>query len=242
MRRPPSSGRLTACAVLGLILVGCALIASATMVVLVLAPVVAGLLASALDRSGGLIATRMVRLASCLLPANVRTENGDEWVDHVMSAGEVGLRPVLIAIEIACVTAPKIALRLRLRPLAGRYILALFLTAIEVVRADPRERRRGSTFSLAKAVVRLGALYTLPLLALPTMRRTDLALRRWLLYAIGFATEFGLSTLTNGMSFWLVAIVSSTAGLITLCLSMLVVLKHEVVIQFASRLAGSDHE
>ena len=81
------------------------------------------LLAIELDRSGGLFGTRIVRLASVIFPKRVRQEHADEWADHVLSAGEAGFRPVIAAIELAVVTAPRMALRLRVRPAAGRYIL-----------------------------------------------------------------------------------------------------------------------
>ena len=71
-------------------------------------------------------------------------------------------------------------MRLRVRPAAGRYILALFLVAIEIVRADPDERRRGSTISAAKAILRLPALFTAPVMAVFVFRRMERKLPRWL--------------------------------------------------------------
>ncbi len=141
--RGPRRGSLEVCIVLGMTLATCALVASTTVIAVTVAPVVAGLLVIELDRGGGPIATGIVRSASRLLPKSARAENADEWADHVLSAGDVGLRPVLVALEIAIVSAPRIALRLRLRPLAGRYLLALFVVPLDVVRADPDERKRG---------------------------------------------------------------------------------------------------
>ena len=196
MERRPEQGGIAACAVLFAMLLGCALAASATLVAIVVAPVVGGLLVCELDRSGWLVARSIVRLAGRLLPQRVRQDHIDEWADHLASAGEDGLRPVLAAVKIAFVSAPRLGLRLWLRPFAGNYILALFLATTEVVRADPDERRRGSVISAAKAVVRLNALYATPLLAFVMMRRARFSLPRWILYAVGPSLSTSGETLT----------------------------------------------
>jgi hypothetical protein len=56
--------------------------ASSAVIAVVLTPVVAGLLVIELDRSGGLLATRIVRLAGVLLPKRARREHADEWGLH----------------------------------------------------------------------------------------------------------------------------------------------------------------
>lgn len=238
MKRSPSRGGSWACAVLVVVLIATALLATNVVVAVAVAPVIAGLLSIELDRRGGPIATGIVRAAGRLLPANARQQNADEWVDHVLSEGGVGLRPVLVALEIAFLGAPRIAWRLRVRPLAGRYVFALFLTAVQVAQADPDERRRGSTISATKAVVRLSAMFVTPLLALAVVRRFERVLPRWLLYAIGCAIYMALSTLTIGYPIWLGLVVFSGMSIVTMSVGMLVVLKTELIVRFASRLMG----
>jgi hypothetical protein len=96
--RGPKNKGLTVCIVLALVLILATLEASNTIVALALMPVIAGLLVTEFDRSGGLIATRIVRLASRLLPKSRRADYADEWVDHVLAAGDEGLHPVLAAL------------------------------------------------------------------------------------------------------------------------------------------------
>jgi hypothetical protein len=83
------------------------------LVALVLAPIFVGLATTELDRSGRRIAVPLVRLASHLLPAAARQEHVDEWVDHVLAAGEEGMRPVLAALSIAFWGAPVMGAWLR---------------------------------------------------------------------------------------------------------------------------------
>jgi hypothetical protein len=80
-------------------------------------------------------------------------DHTDEWVDHVLSAGAEGLRPVVSAVKIAPSAAPRIALRLRFRPFARRYVLPLLLVATDGVRADAGETRRGSRADVTRRVV-----------------------------------------------------------------------------------------
>lgn len=236
--RPNPSGA-AACVVLVVLLVACALMTSNPPIALVVTPIIAGLLVIELDRSGGLFATRIVRLASVLLPKRVRREHADEWADHVLSVGEAGLRPVIAAAAIAVVAAPKIALRLRVRPAAGRYILALFLVAIEIVRADPDERRRGSTISATKAILRLPALWTAPVMAVAVFRRMELKLPRWLFYATGTAIELALSnTFARLLPIWVGVPLLVLIQAVIMTVGIVVTLKHEAVIRFASGWIG----
>ena len=236
--RPNPSGA-AACIVLVVLLVACALMMSSALIAVVLTPVIAGLLVIELDRSGGLFATRIVRLASVLLPKRVRREHADEWADHVLSLGEAGLRPVIAAIAIALVAAPKIALRLRVRPAAGRYILALFLVAIEIVRADPDERRRGSTVSATKAILRLPALWTAPVMAVAVFRRMECTLPRWLFYATGTAIDLALSNMFAGLvPIWVGVPLLVLIQAAIMAVGIVVTLKHEALIRFASRWIG----
>jgi hypothetical protein len=234
-QRTPAPGSLSVCVSLAtVVIVGTAV---RSMVSLLLAGLAMALLASELDRSGRLFGVRVVRAASWLLPARLREGWTAEWEDHVLCAGEEGLRPVLAALGIALIAAPRIAAQVRLRPVAGRYILAWLLVAVEVVRADPTEQRRGSTISAVKAVVRLGALPVTPLLALTVLRRLERALPRWLLYAIGLAVEWCLSWVTVGTPIWIEAPAVCAAALIVLSIGAVVVMKGETIIRFATRLA-----
>ena len=237
--RKRGRGGLAACAALSLVLIAFTVVSWLAIMAL---PVVAGMLAIELDRSGGVMARRIVWLASWLLPKRVRKDYFDEWSDHVLTAGEEGLRPVLAAIEIACVSAPQIALSLRLRPAAGRYILALFMVAIDVARADPDEKRRGSTISTVKAILRLPALFITPILAVPVMRRAGLPVPRWALYVAGTLIEFGLSTAAAGAPVWQGALLLGAMQVTVMSIAMVVVIKHEAVIRFASRWATISDE
>lgn len=210
-----------------------------SMISLLLAGLAMGLLASEVDRSGRVFGVRIVRAASWLLPARLREGWATDWEDHVLCSGEEGLRPVLAALGIALIAAPRIAVQVRVRPVVGRYILAWLLVAVEVIRADPAEQRRGSTISAVKAVVRLGALPVTPLLALTVVRRVERALPRCLLYAIGFAVEWCLSWVTVGTPIWIEAPAVCGAAIVTLSIGALVVMKSETIIRFATGLAVS---
>jgi hypothetical protein len=92
------------------------------------------LLAAELDRSGRLIALRLVRAAARMLPSRMREDNKSQWVDHVLCAGEAGLRPVLVALWIAVMAAPRLAFRYRVRTRAAIYVGRLFLMYEEIER------------------------------------------------------------------------------------------------------------
>jgi len=94
-------------------------------------PVVATLLAAELDRSGGLLAVRVVRLASRALPRAVRAEHADDWKDYVLEVGEQGMRPLLAALWIAVRATPPLLFRLRVRLAAGFAIRHLLIACLE---------------------------------------------------------------------------------------------------------------
>lgn len=88
-------------------IVGVSLGASASpAVVAVVVGVLANLLAAEVDRSGGAYARWLVRQAGRMLPRAERARWVEEWTDHVLAAGEDGLRPLLVAWEVLIVTAP----------------------------------------------------------------------------------------------------------------------------------------
>jgi len=92
--RGTGQGGLGVCVVLAALLIACALVTKSIVATLA-GSVLCALLAIELDRSGGLIGVRLVRLASRLVPRRVRNDYADEWTDHVLSAGEAGMRPVM---------------------------------------------------------------------------------------------------------------------------------------------------
>lgn len=79
-----------------------------------LLPVLAGLLAAQIDRESGTMAVALVRAASRLLPDDRRDEICDEWLDHVLAAGEHGLPPLTRALSIAVIAVPLLAMGLRI--------------------------------------------------------------------------------------------------------------------------------
>jgi hypothetical protein len=87
----------------------------------------------------------VVALAARLVPPRHRRDLIDEWSDHVLSAGEEGTRPLLVAIRIAFLAAPRIALRYRLRRRAALYVVRLFdvyFEQIEQLVITPASARR----------------------------------------------------------------------------------------------------
>lgn len=241
MRRPSASGSAATCgALLLLILLGSARRASTPVIATVVTPILLSLLANELDRSGGLIARPIVRLASWLLPRNIRTANADEWQDHVLCAGEQGLRPVGIALQIALITAPRIALRSHLRPAAGRYLLALVDTALDVLAKGPRGKSRAAEWiSLGKALIRISALPALPALALLTMRRHSVP-PRWLTYAIGtlalLVQPYAIPRSSPLSSFWIQSLAAMALVSVELAVGVMFIIKSPVLKRVGIRL------
>jgi hypothetical protein len=235
MRR--SRAGLAACGILLATLLACALVPS-RLVELVAVPVVAGLFAIEFDRSGGVIATRIVKIAGRLLPKPARGANTDEWTDHVLATGEAGLRPVLVAMGIAMCAAPRIALRLRAGPKLGRYIVGLLAAAYGVMSAD--HKRSGPEFwRLVQAFTRMPALYAAPLLAPLALRSQSRTLVRRLSYPIGIAGWWGMASVTSPTgNWWLQQLIFLTVTATTLFGWTILMLKFDAVITFAYRLAG----
>jgi hypothetical protein len=77
-------------------------------------PLLTGLMAAHIDREGRNIAEELVTAASRLLPARERDDFREEWIDHVRSAGEHGLRPLTRALSIMLIASPSLAIGLRL--------------------------------------------------------------------------------------------------------------------------------
>lgn len=117
--KAPTPSRLTACAVLIALVAVCFVVRSLPGAAVFL-PILLGLLAAELDRTGGVVAVRIVKSGGRLLPAKDREHLVEEWTDHVLSAGEAGMRPVGAALSILIFAAIRLAFRLRVRrQLAG---------------------------------------------------------------------------------------------------------------------------
>lgn len=79
----------------------------------VVLPFLVTLAAAHIDRESGRIARSIVRGASLLIPEARRQEELEEWSDHLESAGEQGLFPLTRALSIALISAPALAVGLR---------------------------------------------------------------------------------------------------------------------------------
>jgi hypothetical protein len=112
--KAPSPNRFTACAVLIAFVALCFAVPSFPGAAILL-PILLGLFAAELDRTGGVVGVRIVRFGGRLVPARCREPLVDEWVDHVLSAGDAGLRPVGAAFSILIFAALRLAFRLRVR-------------------------------------------------------------------------------------------------------------------------------
>jgi hypothetical protein len=83
-------------------------------------PLLGGLLAIELDRGSGRISLALTRAAARALPRRDRDNFRDEWIDHVLSAGEQGVAPLSRAISITLIAAPLLAIGLRIGRRARR--------------------------------------------------------------------------------------------------------------------------
>jgi hypothetical protein len=102
-----------------------------SLLAVVLLPLVIALLAGELDREGGRVAVRIVDFASRMLPKHSRADHRDEWRDHVLASGEVGVRPGLSAIAIALIAAPRLAVAEHLGEYGGFSFLGRLGPAIK---------------------------------------------------------------------------------------------------------------
>jgi hypothetical protein len=132
-RRPV--GAFAVCVVLAAILTVCVILDSAVVDVAI-APVAAAMLGAEFDRSGEFIGRRIVLLASRVLPQEIRKAHSEEWLDHVRSAGDDGLRPVLTAIDIALRSAPRIALASCARRFYGTFLLVYAVESVCVAQGS----------------------------------------------------------------------------------------------------------
>jgi hypothetical protein len=135
------------------------------------------LLAAELDRSGRHVALRIVDVVAALLPRAQRADLVDEWHDHILTAGEQGLRPVLAAASIAR-AALSLAFRYRFRVWAAFYLMRAFTATLAMcLQALPALEKRLAprpAFRLASLIAAL----TLPLnVVVPSAERWPLSLR-----------------------------------------------------------------
>jgi hypothetical protein len=209
---PRSPNPLVVCGTLGALVAICALVPSSPLTAALL-PVVAALLAAEIDRTGRLLAVRIVAGAGRFLPTAVREDHVAEWRDHVLSVGEEGLRPVLTALFIAVRAAPALAFRLRVRLAAAKWLLemgAVFLFGPAPLIFGDAALARRRLDRWFRFVLFCFALQALPLQALILHRRRPPI---WATIGCGLALSaanviaipapFGfLLLLNNGLTFW----------------------------------------
>jgi hypothetical protein len=196
---------------------------------------VVALLAIEIDRSGRYVAVPVVKLASLILPRSARREWADQWVDHVLCDAEDGIRPMLSAFSIATFAAPKLAMSLRLRPIAGRYLYALLSVTLDVMVGSGKRRHRKSPIPFAKASLRLSALWMVPLLALGGMRWRR-GVPRWAVYVLGTGSTWVIPNLWfSWLSLPGVVLALAVQGVLTVAAGLLIA-NEEGVIEIAARL------
>lgn len=146
--KAPRPNALTACVILAVLAATVATLPQGPPTVLLEALLVS-LLAAEVDRSGRLVALRVVGLAVRLLPPKRRDDLESEWRDHVLLAGEDGLRPVIAAGSIVR-AALRLAFRYRVRIAAAVHLMG-FMSS------------QGDTFTkTTQAAKRRGFLARLP--------------------------------------------------------------------------------
>jgi hypothetical protein len=212
VKGPRSPNPLAVCGTLGALLAICALVPSSPLTAALL-PLVAALLAAEVDRTGRLLAVRIVTAACRLLPVAVREDHVAEWRDHVLSVGEEGLRPVLTALFIAVRAAPALAFRLRVRVAAARWLLemgAVFLFGPAPLIFGDAALARRRLDRWFRFLLFCFALQALPLQTLILHRRRPPI---WATIACGFALSaacaiaipaalVNLLLLNGGLTFW----------------------------------------
>lgn len=78
-----------------------------------LMPFLVTLVATHLDRESGRLSRVIVKTAARLLPVDRREDERDEWLDHIITAGEEGVLPLTRALSVAFIAAPALAIGLR---------------------------------------------------------------------------------------------------------------------------------
>jgi hypothetical protein len=73
------------------------------------------LLSSQLSRLSPLAARRLLRVALVALPPSERGDQFDEWVDHLSTAGDDGVRALLLVFSLIVRALPRLVCRSRLR-------------------------------------------------------------------------------------------------------------------------------
>ena len=73
------------------------------------------LLGSRLGAPNPLAACRLLRVCLVALPSSERGDQFDEWVDHLSTAGDDGVRALLLAFSLIFRALPRLACRSRLR-------------------------------------------------------------------------------------------------------------------------------
>jgi hypothetical protein len=180
----PSPSASTATVVLAALILTAAMLPSSALTA-VPYTILITLLAAELDRSGRYFGLRLVGLLSRLLPARMRRDMTDEWGDHVLTAGEQGLRPVLTALSLLP-GALQMALRYRVRAWVALYLGELFVNFFDDVFATyvilfGRRRQRRWHLHCAYLV----GMVAMPLHFVPFLQARRLPL--WAKFGVGAA-------------------------------------------------------
>jgi hypothetical protein len=150
-----------------------------------------GLLACEIDRSGQHLSLRIVTAACLALPPTLRSDYEAQWRDHVLTAGEHGLRPLLVALSVGFRAAPALAFRYRFRPRIASHVLLMFAgflcawvavlsAAISVIKAM---HRPPGLVNRAIWPMALLASVTVPVLLIPGIRAATWP--NWLVLLVG---------------------------------------------------------
>ena len=126
------------------------------------------LLAAEVNRTGGVLAVRLVKLAVRFVPSEQRADAEAEWTDHVRSAGEHGLRPLWhaasitrMAISTALVSTARRELAIHLGiSMVGYWDMWIFVR--ELLPMHPKRRYAVFAFSVANL--------TTPVMFIPVVR------------------------------------------------------------------------
>jgi hypothetical protein len=175
--KPPRPSSLTAVGVLVVLLATAAVLPQSLLTGLIETGLL-GLLVAEVDRSGRYLALRIVGLAARPVPQGQRAALADEWRDHVLAAGEHGLRPLIASVSVVR-AAVAIVFHYRVRIyIAVRLLQAFgscFVVYAELIVAMTKRR---VPFAIAGSIAVVAATWTAPLhLARPSSRSQPMWLR-----------------------------------------------------------------
>jgi hypothetical protein len=149
-----------------------------------------GLLAAELDRSGRHLALRIVRLVARLVPPERRSELIDEWGDHVLAAGEEGLRPLIAAFSVVR-AAVAIGVHYRVRVYIAVRLLRGFGSCVLLYYAlVSAMTKRRVPYRLSLGIAALATSWTVPV---HMTRLSSRAWPMWLRIVLGAVVSISMS-------------------------------------------------